>query len=278
MENVEQEGSSEGTESVDQNSSGNMDQTGSENASETNNGENVEGESKTNAEKTEGEGDVETFVERDGKHWIPKERFDQINDRMKKAEEAATFLEAIKTDPIAKAEFVKALGLDKSETTETKADEPAPDAHFQEFLKASVDPQHHGHYNALGNAIMSTIQPAIMKEVNAIVKPIMAALGGMKLAEVQKSLPDFNKYQVQVAENMKRFPGMTPEEAYALASHKDTFKKGEIKGVASMKTQQGKVNKAPITKGNPGVGSQGSKGAPKTFREAFDAAYDKNRG
>lgn len=275
MDELEQGGVSEGMESGETEESAEHNQVVEENNSEATESK-VEGENETSAEETENKDDIEAFVEKDGKKFIPYERFQQLNERMQKAEQAATLLDAIQTDPVAKAEFVKALGLDQK-ATETKADEPAPDAPFQAFLKSSVAPEHHGHYESMANAFHQVSHNATMKEVKSLLEPIMAALGGMKLAEVQKALPDFNKYQKEVHGFMKQFPGMTPEQAYTLASRNDVHKRGIEKGAKQTKEELAKKNKAPITKGNS-VGSQGAKAPAKTFREAFDRGYNQHTG
>lgn len=269
MKNVEQ-GSSEVVESTETESSETHGQAGAEAQAGGEETEGQEGQQATESEAAEGE-EIE-LTEKDGKKFIPYERFQQINERLKKSEEAANFLEAIKTDPVARQEFVKALGLDAEKSGDSEAEEPAIDAPFQKFLDASVDPAHHGHYSAMANAIEAVLDAKYIKMLKSEINPIINALGGLKLESVRKTIPDFAKYEEEAAKIMKKYPGMPPEEAYTLASSKDTFKKGVTKGASITKLQQGKINKAPITKGSPGAGSQGAKAPARTFREAFDRA------
>lgn len=277
MENTEN-GSSEVVESGETENLNENGQTGSENGTEAANGEGTEGGTGNGeTEGVENKEEENLFVEKDGKQFIPKERFDQINERMKKAEEAATFLEAIKTDPVARQEFVKALGLD-TQKDGSKAEEPALDAPWQDFLQKSVDPQYHGHYSGMANAIEAVLDTKFTKMLEAKIGPLMAALGGLKLESVRKTIPDFNKYETKAAEFMRQFPGMSPEQAYILASHGDTFKKGVVKGAEQTKSQQQKINKAPITKGSQGAGSTGAKAPAKSFKEAFERAWANSQG
>lgn len=277
METVEQ-GSSEVVESSGTENLEETGQQGTENGTVSEGGEGTEGQTNEGESEVVENKEEELFVEKDGKQFIPKERFDQINERMKKGEEAANFLEAIKTDPVARQEFVKALGLDADNPRDSKAEEPALDAPFQDFLKSSVDPQYHGHYSAMANAIEAVLDKKFSKMLEAKYNPVMTALGGMKLEAVRKTIPDFARYEVKAAEFMRQFPGMAPEQAYILASHNDTFKKGVVKGAATNTSQQQKRNQAPITKGSQGAGSQGAKAPAKTFREAFDRAFTQRQG
>lgn len=235
------------------------------------NGGEAEGGSDESAEAAQNE----EIVEQEGKKFIPYERFTQINERLKKAEESASFLESIKNDPVARQEFVQSLGLDKPAPAQPNAE--AQVTPTQKFLKESVDPQYQPHYQALFEAIGSEFTPFVRQELDAALAPIRQALGAMKLKEVESKIPDFSKHEKAVADHMRKHPTLTPEEAYQLVTYQERFKQGQTTGIQKAKTQQQKVSKTPIQR-SAGGSAVTNPDKPKSLRDSMERAWTKLNG
>ncbi len=232
------------------------------------NGGEVEGGADASAEETQNE----ELVEQDGKQFIPYERFKQINERLKKAEEFVSSFEAIKNDPAKRQEFVESLGLGKDPASAQPKEESQP-APFQKWLSQSVDPQYHDHYSGMAGAFA-----AEMKEyVSELVAPLQQALGALKLKEVETKIPDFGQHEKAVADLMRKHPTLDPETAYKIAAFDGRFKQGQATGIQKAKQQQQKVSKTPITK-NAGTAAVGNADKPKNLHDAMERAWKKVQG
>lgn len=231
----------------------------------------VEGAAETKSEETQDE----SIVEKDGQKFIPYERFQQLNERMKKAEETASFLEAIQNDPITRQKFVESLGINNQ--SQSKESPTSTVGQFQQFLQTSVEPQYQAHYRGMAEAISSEWEEFYEKDIESRLAPILSVIGAMKLKEVESANPDFKQYEKQVAELLAKHKSLSPEEAYILASNKDRFKKGLETGIKKAQNHQEKLNRTPVTKVGGGSSST-AKVPPKNLREALERAYDNVMG
>jgi hypothetical protein len=240
-------------------------------AVDTNEAVSTGGEGEGGADASAEEPQNEEIVEQDGKQFIPYERFKKINDRLKKAEEAANYLESIKSDPTKRQEFVEALGLDKPANAQpNEAPQPAP---FQKWMKESVDPQYHGHYEGMAKAFASEME----EYINSLVAPLQQALGALKLKEVETKIPDFGQHEKAVVELMRKHPTLDIETAYKIAAFDQRFKQGQATGIQKAKQQQVKMTKTPISK-NPGSAAVSAGEKPKNIHEAMERAWKKANG
>jgi prophage antirepressor-like protein len=215
----------------------------------------------------------EMIVEQDGEQFIPYERFKQINERLKAAEEKANFLDAIKTDPAKRQELAEALGLDpKNPANAQPNDKPQP-APFQKWLSESVDPQYHGHYSGMVQSIASELE----EYVNGLVAPLQQALGAMKLKEVESKIPDFGQHEKAVADMMHKHPSLSVEQAYQLVTYDKRFQNGQAAGIKKAVTQQQKIGKTPVTK-SPGGAAVTKAEPPKNLADAMNRAWNKING
>jgi hypothetical protein len=234
------------------------------------NGGEAEGGADASAEATQNE----EIVEQEGKKFIPYERFTQINERLKKAEESANFLESIKNDPVARQEFAKSLGLDKPAAQPDAKTQPSP---TQKFLTESVDPKYQPHYSALFEAIGEEFTPYVQQAIEEAIAPFRAALGAMKLKEVESKIPDFNKHEKAVADLMRKHPTLDAETAYKIAAFDMRFKQGQTTGMQKAKTLQQKVSKTPIQR-SAGGSAVTNPDKVKTMRDAMERAWTKSNG
>lgn len=194
---------------------------------------------------------------------VPYKRFAEVNDKLAQFNQ---LIESAKTDPAAKQQLAEMFGV-----AQQPAQAPQPSASpFQEFLQKSVDPQMHPHYDGFARAISSELESFIEERM----APVMAYIGQSRLKEVESKNPDFQKFQPQVAEFMKKHPTLDPEEALAIAAYKDRLKSAALSGQKKEQQRQQSISKTPVTRTPGAPGSTPAK-APGSIRGMLHAAFDK---
>lgn len=234
------------------------------------NGGDGEGGADASAEESQN-GDAVELKDHDP---VPYSRFKEVNDRLKAAEDMVKEFESIKNDPVKRQEFVEALGLGKEPANAQPNEKPQP-APFQTFLKENVEPQLHGHYDALARAMAAEWEDYAEKQYGSRIDRLEQALGALKLKEVETKIPDFGKYEKQVYDVMRKHPSLSPEEAYQLAAFQDRFKQGQATGIKKANAQQAKVSKTPITK-NVGSAAASKAEPANSLRESMERAWRKH--
>ncbi len=227
----------------------------------------VEAEAKAEGEETQDDLEI---VEQDGKQLIPKARFDQINERMKKAEEAAAFVETLRNDPEARKQF---FGEQKSEATPPAQTSKAPTVSpVAKFIAESVPEESRQHYQGLVGAIREEIKAEYKAELEQASAPIMKFIGNMILKEARATKPNFQKYEPTILQLMAANPNLDIDAAYKQASYDDLVKSQQ----KSKQVQQHnkKLTKAPLNK-NPGSSVQPNPKKAATMDEALERAWNK---
>lgn len=193
---------------------------------------------------------------------VPYERFKEVND---KVAQFNSLIESAKTDPAARQQLAEMFGV-----AQQPAQTPQPSVTpFQEFLQKSVDPQMHAHYDGFARAISSELESFIEGRM----APVMAYIGQSRIKDVESKNPDFNKYQGQVAELMKKHGTLDPEEALAIAAYKDRLKSAAKSGQVKEQQRQQAISKTPVTK-TPGAPGSTPVKNPTSIRGMLTRAYD----
>lgn len=210
----------------------------------------------------------------DGKKYLPYEKFQQMNERMKKdRDDAAAFLETLKNDPAARNEFLgqpeKSNATGAKEGSESGLKPPA----FQKFLQESgMEPAVQQHYQAVFGAFAEEMSEFVKEQM----APIMAHIGANQLEKLEAKIPDFGAYKDKVAKIMQeKGPQISAEDAYKLASYDDRFKKGVSTGVNQSKAHGDKMSKNPIQKHGGGNAPVSKPQKIDSFEDAFKKNWDK---
>lgn len=237
---------------------------------------NEEGAAQTANDSTQGVGESQTdegeavedqFVKgEDGKEYISKEAFmARINKLSAQKNEAKTLLEAIKTDPKVREEFLEAV---KGEERSTPQDDSQELPAFEQFL-APLPPEHQAHYRNFAKAMASEFESYVKNELRQAMKPVMSYIGESKVKSFASQTKDFGTYQKQVMELVNSNPKLSLEQAYKIASYEDKIKGAKV--VGSKEEQERRMKLAS----NPAVRSSGGSNArvkPKSLMEALQMA------
>lgn len=244
-----------------------------------NGAESIVNETPTEGGEGEGETEVKTeesqdeeFIEQDGKKLIPKERFDQVNERMKKAEEAYQFVEALKTDPNALKQLLEEHGL--GQKTPAQADATPTITPVAKFIATAVPEESRQHYEGFVSALEQHFDAKYGGLLEQAMTPIKSHIGMTIINGMKQKAPDFDKYAPGIHKRMAANPNLSVEDAYKLESFDDRFNAG--KKVALQKTEQHKqkLNKTPINK-NPNSNTNPAPKKAGDLREAFERAWNK---
>lgn len=207
----------------------------------------------------------------DGKEFVPKEAFqkrvDALTAKARKAEEA---LEAIRTNPEFRKQFLGEEEKAKSEAEPAPSEESpsAGNVDPTEFMKPingwlsglSQTPEVQSFYKNYTEAMYKTFEGAvkhfvkqeISNSLSKEVAPLRKAFDESSLSEFKKANPDYEKYRVATEANMKKF-NVPRSQAFKLAKHDDLAKelaslKGGKSPVQTTTVQRQNLAKVPIAK------------------------------
>ena len=233
--------------------------------------EGVSAESDTSNEQQEESSEENDFAkdvvkDSEGKEFIPKEvllkRLGSLTAKRKEAEE---LLEAIRTNPEVRAQFLKEAESEKT-TESSKQEAPEAEAKTPEwtnltgwFNKLSSNPEHQSFYREYTTALINDLNPmlehVISTRLEKAIAPFKKYVGETTLKTFSDKNKDFSKYEQAVYKKMKD-TGMSHEDAYKAVKYDDLLKensalKSGAKTNSPTEKNRQKLNQTPITKRAP---------------------------
>lgn len=225
----------------------------------------AEAESKQPGEA--GHDNVEPFIGPDGKKYWPEEaalgRINALTAKLRETEGKAStpseLLEAIKSNPELKQQWLEAIGAEKSEDADEA--EPAqeavsgkPYAQTEQWLTSIQDPAAQAFYKQMLSPLVNDLERNtagyVQSEIKKALAPVMRQLGESSLRAFTEKAKDFDKYRPKVLDIMKQTQAPI-DLAYKAAKYDDLAKELAMLKAGSKTVQnKQKLNQTPIAKRN----------------------------
>jgi hypothetical protein len=268
---------------ADENQSGIGNNEGEQTAGDTGNTEGQTGDQSQAGDQTgegteqgtetgdEGGEEQDAFIkDKDGKEFISREAFEKrvakLTAQKHEGSDAKSLLEAIRTDPVIREDFIKSLNLEASRTDAPKDEIDEPTS-FDKFL-APLPPEYQAHYRGFMQAISPVFEGYMQKLVQDQIGPIRSWIGETKVRDFAKSNPDYARYESQVAEIISTGRAKSLEDAYKIASFEARLKGASNAGAKAEADRRAKLSKAPLT-GKDRGSLQTKDRAPNSLRDAI---------
>lgn len=253
--------------------SGSVDSNAAEGSSQSANTQGTAETGDTNSPPESGEQAEEFVKDEEGNEYIPRKAFEERIKKLaaQKNDAKSTFLESLRNDPAALAEFKKAIGIESQDAEPKSSPQTPTETKFQKFL-APLSPQLQAHYMGFVESIAEQFEDYVSSELDKRINPILSHIGESKVNSFKQMTSDYDRYAPKIRELLETGAVKSLEDAYKLASYED-----KIKGAVSAKPKP-PVQKHPINRGQGVPQSATQRSNPKSLREAIEMAYDKKFG
>lgn len=187
---------------------------------------------------------------------------------------AESFLEAVKSDPNVRREFLESLKDEAGEASATSSEAVQEPDELDNFV-AAIPNEHRPHYQTMFGALGARFEKVLEAREKAFyekaIKPIMSWIGSEKLERFSQTNKDFAKYRKEAERLISEGRVHSLEDAYKILSYEDKIKGASNKGAKDEQSRRESVTRQNFSQRNSG-GTSNTSSKVNTLRDSIRKA------